>query len=78
MIDADDQSRPGDNERDTQGYTRWDLGADCTLPLAQSEVNLFLKLNNISDEKIRLSTSFLRDVSPEPGRSVEAGIRWIF
>ncbi|MFT6957457.1 MAG: iron complex outermembrane receptor protein, partial [Halieaceae bacterium] len=39
---------------------------------------LFLKLKNISDEEIRLSTSFLRDIAPEAGRSIEAGVRFNF
>ena len=30
------------------------------------------------NEEIRLSTSFLRDVAPEPGRSIEAGVRFVF
>ena len=41
-------------------------------------MTLFLALNNITDEEIRLSTSFLRDIAPEAGFSVEAGIRWLF
>ena len=46
---------------------KWDAGADYRLPVAGSEVTLFLALNNITDEEIRLSTSFLRDVAPEAG-----------
>ena len=78
VVDADDQGRPGENEEKTGGYTRWDLGADYRLPLNGGELVLFANLNNITDEEIRLSTSFLRDVAPEAGRSVEAGIRFTF
>lgn len=78
VIDAADQDRPGDNEEATAGYTRWDLGVDYRLPLTGSELLLFAKLNNASDEEIRLSTSFLRDVAPEAGRSIEAGFRLLF
>jgi iron complex outermembrane receptor protein len=35
-------------------------------------------MRNLADEEIRLSTSFLRDVAPEAGRSVEAGLRYTF
>jgi iron complex outermembrane receptor protein len=70
-----DQDRPGQNEQPTQGYTRWDLGADFRLQVSGSDTLLFLKLKNVGDEEIRLSTSFLRDVAPEGGRSLEAGIR---
>ena len=77
VLDAADQDRPGTNEEPTEGYTRWDAGLEYRLGLASEEQRLvlFLNLNNITDEEIRLSTSFLRDVAPEPGRSVQAGVR---
>ena len=78
VVDADEQDKPGANEEPTDGYTKWDAGADYRLPVAGSEMTLFLALNNITDEEIRLSTSFLRDIAPEAGFSVEAGIRWMF
>lgn len=76
---AADQDRPGANEAETKGYTRWDAGADYRLELQDStDMVLFVQLNNISDEEIRLSTSFLRDFSPDAGRSVKAGVRLTF
>jgi iron complex outermembrane recepter protein len=78
VVDADDQDRPGENEEETAGYTRWDMGADYSIPVGGSELQLFASLNNLTDEEIRLSTSFLRDVAPEAGRSIEAGIRFTF
>ena len=78
VVDADDQDRAGENEEETKGYTRWDAGADYRLGVADSEMVLFLAVNNITDEEIRLSTSFLRDVAPEAGLSVEMGLRWQF
>lgn len=78
VVDADEQDKPGANEEPTDGYTKWDAGADYRLPIGDSEMTVFLALNNIADEEIRLSTSFLRDVAPEAGFSVEAGIRWMF
>ena len=42
------------------------------------ELLLFAKWNNITDEEIRLSTSFLRDVAPEAGESIEVGVRLMF
>ncbi|QIB65457.1 TonB-dependent receptor [Kineobactrum salinum] len=78
VVDAGAQTRPGLNEESTRGYTRWDLGADYRLGVGDSELVLFLAMHNLSDEEIRLSTSFLRDVAPEAGRSVEAGLRYMF
>ncbi len=38
----------------------------------------FLKLKNIGDEEVRLSTSFLRNFAPQTGESIEAGVRFMF
>ncbi|PLW69206.1 TonB-dependent receptor [Pseudohalioglobus lutimaris] len=78
VVDAADQDRAGANAEETDGYTRWDMGLDYRLPIAAGELVAFVNLNNISDEEIRLSTSFLRDVAPEGGRSIEAGLRYSF
>lgn len=78
VLDAADQDRPGDNEDATDGYTRWDAGADYRLPMGGGELVTFVTFNNITDEEIRLSTSFLRDVAPEAGRSLELGLRYQF
>jgi len=78
VLDAAEQDRPGLNEEPTEAYTRWDAGVDFRPRWADGGLTLFLSLNNISDEEIRLSTSFLRDVAPEAGRSVEAGLRYSF
>jgi iron complex outermembrane receptor protein len=78
VIEADDQDRPGSNEESTEGYTRWDLGGEYRFPAGAGELLLFAEFSNITDEEIRLSTSFLRDVAPEPGRSVGVGLRYVF
>jgi iron complex outermembrane receptor protein len=78
VLDAADQDRPGDNEEPTDGYTRWDFGGEYRLPFNDSELVAFVNFRNVTDEEIRLSTSFLRDVAPEAGRSIEAGIRFSF
>ncbi|MFT4519893.1 MAG: iron complex outermembrane receptor protein [Halioglobus sp.] len=79
VVDADDQSSPGQFETDTAGYTRWDAGVDYRMELSNSvELLAFLKWKNISDEEIRLSTSFLRNFAPQAGESVEAGVRLTF
>ena len=79
VLHATDQDDPGAFETATDGYTRWDLGADYRWQLgAQRELLAFVKWKNISDEEIRLSTSFLRNVAPEAGSSLEAGLRFSF
>lgn len=78
VLHAGDQDKPGDFERSSQGYTRWDLGGEYQIPVGSSELIVFVELDNIGDEQIRLSTSFLRDIAPEAGRSAEVGLRYLF
>jgi iron complex outermembrane receptor protein len=42
---------------------------------AQSDILLFAKGKNLLDENIRSSVSYLRNFSPDAGRSAEVGIR---
>ena len=79
VLNASDQDNPGDFETETDGYTRWDAGIDYRVTFSQStEMLAFLKLKNIGDEEIRLSTSFLRNFAPQAGESIEAGVRFMF
>lgn len=79
VLNADDQDDPGKFETETDGYTRWDIGADYRFRFAsERELLVFLKWKNIGDEEIRLSTSFLRNYAPEAGESIEAGLRFEF
>ncbi|WP_308365143.1 MULTISPECIES: TonB-dependent receptor domain-containing protein [unclassified Microbulbifer] len=75
---ADEQDRPGAFEEPTDSYTRMDLTARYNLELGDTDAVLFVSGRNLLDEEIRNSTSLLRDYAPEMGRSVEAGVRFIF
>ncbi|GAB5412930.1 MAG: TonB-dependent receptor [Congregibacter sp.] len=78
VLDAADQDRAGMNETETPGFTRWDAGAEYLARWGDQSVKLFLNVNNLTDEEIRLSTSFLRNIAPEAGLGVEAGFRLQF
>ena len=79
VLSAADQDDPGDFETETDGYTRWDLGADYRFKLrGDRELLAFMKWKNIGDDQIRLSTSFLRNYAPEAGESLEVGLRYSF
>lgn len=76
---VDDQQQPGEGELAVDGYTRLDLSASYQLDLAgQRSLLLFLRGNNLTDEEIRNASSFLRAYAPEPGRSLEVGLRYGF
>lgn len=76
--EAAEQDRAGAFEEPTDGYTRMDLTARYNLELAGTDAVLFASGRNLLDEEIRNSTSLLRDFAPEMGRSVEAGVRFVF
>lgn len=39
-------------------------------------LNLYMRANNLLNEEARLHTSFLKEVTPLPGRSLSVGMRW--
>lgn len=79
LIHGGQQEKPGKFELGTERWTKVDVGADYRLDIGTSgELLLFIKGHNLGNEEIRLSTSYLRGFAPEPGRSVETGVRYRF
>ncbi len=69
------QNHPGEGERATKGYHRLDANLSYQFNDRRFNYTLFLRGNNLLNEKIRNAVSFLRDRAPEPGRNLEIGIR---
>jgi iron complex outermembrane recepter protein len=79
ILHAADQDHAGEFENETEGYNRVDAGVSYALTAINArDTQLFLRGTNLTNQTIRASTSFLRDFAPEPGRSVEAGVRFSF
>ena len=73
---AEAQSSPGANEADTPDYVLLNLTTHYHVEnFSGVDVLAYAKGNNLLDENIRNSTSFLRNFSPEPGIGAEVGIR---
>jgi iron complex outermembrane receptor protein len=73
---AQAQDRPGVNDTATAGYYLLGIGGEYQMnTFYNSKVMLFLKGNNLLNENIRNSVSYLRNFAPEPGRGVSIGIR---
>jgi iron complex outermembrane receptor protein len=73
---ADDQPHAGDFETSTAGYFLLNVGANYQLKAYQdAKLMLFAKGNNLLNENIRNSTSYLRNFAPEAGRGAEVGFR---
>jgi len=60
------------------GYTQVDAHLSYTLRDAHARWTWFLLAKNLLDEDIRLSTSLLRNVAPQPGRHFVLGVRTRF
>jgi len=79
VIEVSEQNRAGEEEESTDGYTRLDAQFNVPFSISGSgDGLLFLRADNLLDEDIRHATSFLREVAPEAGRSLTAGIRLSF
>ncbi|MGZ8151787.1 MAG: TonB-dependent receptor [Methylovulum sp.] len=73
---ADSQPYAGDFETPTAGYFLLNVGAQYQITTYRdAELMLFAKGNNLLDENIRNSTSYLRNFAPEAGRGAEVGFR---
>ncbi len=76
---AEKQTDVSDNESATKGYLLLDANIRYNRKLTKnSNVLLFVKGNNLLNETIRNSTSFLKNHVPEPGRGAEVGIKITF
>ncbi len=74
LVNALDQDRPGTGQERTEGYVR----VDAYLGYSLDNLLLFARGTNLGNEEIRNSTSFLRDLAPEPGRGITLGARYTF
>jgi len=76
MTRAEKQENPGLNETETDGYWLLDLSANYRVAIAEyADMLLFVKANNLLDQDIRHSVSYLRNSAPEAGRGAEMGLR---
>lgn len=69
------QERTAALETDTPGYDLLSADLGYVLKLGGAQATFYVRGRNLLDEKIRLSTSFLKDVAPLPGRSIFTGLR---
>lgn len=79
MLHGMAQNNSGENEFGSKSYTRWDIDVNYLLTKdSDGELELFSRIKNITNQEIRLATSFLRGFAPESGRSLELGARYRF
>ncbi|MFM0736141.1 TonB-dependent receptor [Paraburkholderia xenovorans] len=78
VVHAWAQNRVPENDETTNGYTS--LGVTLTYRFRVGSTNwlAFLRGDNLTNQEIRYASSVVRDIAPEGGRSVMAGLRTTF
>jgi len=72
------QDKVSELEQATAGYTLLDASVSYRFNLGPQQLTAYIKGQNLTDEDARVHTSFLKDLTPLPGRSVAVGIRGSF
>lgn len=72
---ANAQDYAGANQTVTPGYILWNVSAQYHLEVKGYDVLLFARGNNLLDQTIRSSVSYLRVFAPQAGRGGEVGIQ---
>jgi iron complex outermembrane receptor protein len=74
VLHAFKQDRTSENELVTDSYTNLSATVTYKLP-TKLGLEVYAKANNLLDQEIREHTSFLKDIAPQPGRSLLLGLR---
>ena len=70
------QTHTANNETDTAGYVLLDVNMAYNWQISQTtDALFFVKGNNLLNQTVRNSTSFLKAVAPEPGIGAEIGVK---
>lgn len=72
---VDDQNDTGFGEIRTEGFDDLRIHVNYTMDIGNSSVELFLSGRNLTDDEQRYHTTFIKDLAPQPGRTIEAGVR---
>ena len=73
---ADDQRDTALEELPTGGYDDLRVHLSYGIDLRDSRLELFLTGRNLTDDEQRYHTSFIKDVAPQAGRTIEAGVNF--
>jgi len=72
---VDDQNDLSFSELPTEGFDDLRLHLAYAVDLGGNQLELFLSGRNLTDDEQRYHTSFIKDLAPQPGRTIEAGLR---
>jgi len=72
---TDSQEDTAPFELPTNGFDDLRAYLGVTLPLNGNSLELFLTGRNLTNDEQRHHTSFIKDLAPQPGRTIEGGLR---
>lgn len=73
------QTKTAPDELVTSDFTLVNVGMTYDIPVGEtSQLSTFLRFKNILNEEVRLHTSTLKDIAPQPGRNVVGGLQYLF
>ena len=72
---VDDQDDTADLELATDAYDDVYMRLVYGMEFQRTQLELFVNGTNLTDDEQRLHTSFIKDLAPQPGRTLEAGFR---
>ena len=75
---AFEQDNFSPEETATPDFTLLNLRGSYAIPQGDNQVEIFIEGNNLTDELAYISTSFRKDASPMPGRSINVGLNYSF
>lgn len=78
LVHVYDQDETAPGETETDGYNMVNANIAYRWTAGNTDLQVFLDGSNLADEEARVSTSYLKDFAPLPGRTFEAGIRVYF
>ena len=67
-----------DYELATSGYDDLRAYMDWHVTVGATEISLFVEGRNLTDAEQRHHTSYIKEVAPAPGRTIEGGVRVLF
>ncbi|MGI9295139.1 MAG: TonB-dependent receptor, partial [Pseudomonadales bacterium] len=72
---VEEQDDTAELELITDAYDDVHVSLVYGIELRKSQVEFFVNGKNLTDDEQRLHTSFIKDLAPQPGRTIEAGVR---
>lgn len=73
-----EQDKVAELETSTDAYTLVDAELAYTFTASNSDLTVYLKGSNLTDEEARVHSSFLKNQAPLPGRGFSLGLRGMF